>query len=234
LDRPAHSFVAALQNHDQVANTFTGQRLHELTSPGRLRALTALLLLGPMTPMIFMGQEVAASTPFSFFAHQEGDLAQSIRDGRKKFMQQFKDYATPAAQDLLPDPTALETFERCKLDPSDRVTHAAHLRLHRDLLAIRGGDYTGLDGAVLNENAFLIRWFGEDGDDRLLLINLGDDLEMTVAPEPLLAPPRERRWQQVWSSDDCAYGGPGAVDVTTSPLWTLPAESAVLLRPQES
>jgi maltooligosyltrehalose trehalohydrolase len=233
LDRPAHAFVAALQNHDQVANTFTGQRIHELTSPGRLRALTALMLLGPMTPMLFMGQEVAASTPFSFFADQQGDLAQAVREGRKKFMRQFKDYATPAAQALLPDPTSLATFERCKLDPSERVTHAAHLRLHRDLIAIR---HTGaeLDGAVLNEHAFVIRWFDEEGGDRLLLINLGEDLEMAIAPEPLLAPPRDRLWKQVWSSDDCSYGGPGSVDVTESPLWTLPAESAVLLRAQES
>jgi maltooligosyltrehalose trehalohydrolase len=237
LDRPACAFVAALQNHDQVANTFTGQRIHELTTPGRLRALTALTLLGPMTPMLFMGQEVAASTPFTFFADQEGDLARAIREGRKQFLQQFRDYGTPAAQDCLPDPTSLATFERCKLDPAERATHAPPFLLHRDLLALRRNDAvlsrqdaTQLDGAVLNERAFLIRWFDETGSDRLLLINLGEDVEMTIAPEPLLAPPRERRWQQVWSSDDCAYGGPGAVDVTRSPLWTLPADSAVLLQ----
>jgi maltooligosyltrehalose trehalohydrolase len=237
LDRPAHAFVAALQNHDQVANTFTGQRIHELTSAGRLRALTALMLLGPMTPMLFMGQEVAASTPFTFFAEQEGELGQRIREGRKEFLGQFSDYARPAAQDRLPDPTAPATFQACKLDPTDRVSHAAHLHLHRDLLTLRRTDAilsrqdsTHLDGAVLGERAFLIRWFDEKNGDRLLLINLGDDLEMTVMPEPLLAPPGDHHWQQMWSSDDCIYGGTGAVDVTCSPLWTLPAESAVLMR----
>ena len=115
-----------------------------------------------------------------------------------------------------------------------RVT--AHLLLHRDLLALRHKDEvlsrqhtTPLDGAVLGERAFLIRWFDASGGDRLLLINLGDDLEMTVAPEPLLAPPRDRSWQQMWSSDECRYGGPGAIDVTRAALWTLPAESALLL-----
>jgi maltooligosyltrehalose trehalohydrolase len=237
LDRPAHSFVAALQNHDQVANTFTGQRIHELTSAGRLRALTALMLLGPMTPMLFMGQEVAASTPFTFFADQEGELGRSIREGRKKFLAQFRDYATLDAQACLPDPTATATFQSCKLDPSDRLTHEAQLLVHKDLIAVRRKDEvlsrqdaTSLDGAILNERAFLIRWFADDAGDRLLLINLGEDLEMTIAPEPLLAPPRGHRWQQAWSSEDCRYGGSGAVDVTRSPLWTLPAESAVLLR----
>ena len=65
-------------------------------------------------------------------------------------------------------------------------------------------------------------------------MNLGDDLEMTIAPEPLLAPPRARQWRQVWSSDDCDYGGGGALDILRSPLWTLPAESAVLLQAEDS
>jgi maltooligosyltrehalose trehalohydrolase len=240
LDRPAHAFIAALQNHDQVANTFTGQRIHELATPGRLRALTALMLLGPMTPMIFMGQEMAASTPFTYFADQKGELGQAIRDGRKKFMRQFRDYGTRPAQARLPDPTSGATFQSCKLDPAERVTHAAIVLLHRDLLALRRDDAvlsrqdaTHLDGAVLNEHAFLIRWFDEDAGDRLLLINLGEDLEMVIAPEPLLAPPRDCRWQQAWSSDDCAYGGPGTFDVAGSPIWILPGDSAVLLRPAE-
>jgi maltooligosyltrehalose trehalohydrolase len=179
--------------------------------------------------MLFMGQEVAASAPFTFFADQEGDLGRAVREGRKEFLRQFRDYATPAAQDCLPDPTSPATFQSCKLDPAERMTHAAHLLLHRDLLGLRQHATTRLDGAVLSEHAFLIRWFDEEAGDRLLLINLGDDLQMSIAPEPLLAPPRERRWQQIWSSDDCAYGGPGAVDVTRRPLWTLPADSAVLL-----
>ena len=238
LDRPAHAFICALQNHDQVANTFTGQRLHERTSPGRLRALTALLLLGPWTPMLFMGQEFAASSPFTFFADQSGDLAIAIREGRKKFLRQFSHYATPAAQRCLPDPTSPATFERCKLDFGERDSHAGVLALHRDLLSIRRHDevisrrheLAKIDGAVLSRRALVLRWFDSDAGDRLLLLNLGDDLELAVAPEPLLAPPRERQWQQVWSSDECAYSGPGAVDVTASPVWSLAAESAVLLR----
>ncbi len=180
--------------------------------------------------MLFMGQELATSKPFAFFADQEGELGKAIRDGRKEFMRQFRDYGTPAAQDRLPDPTSPATFQACKLDPAERG------RTRPTCCSIGTCSPFGtntpaprLDGAVLSEHAFVIRWFDDEAGDRLLLINLGEQIEMAIMPEPLLAPPRDRRWQQVWSSDDCTYGGPGAVDITRSPLWVVPAESAVLL-----
>ncbi len=78
LDIAPPAFIAYLQNHDQVANSARGERLHELTTPGRLRALTALQLLGPATPMLFQGQEFAASSPFLYFGDQEPAVAEEI------------------------------------------------------------------------------------------------------------------------------------------------------------
>jgi maltooligosyltrehalose trehalohydrolase len=235
LHQPAWRFVAYLQNHDQVANTFYGQRLHELTSPARLRAMTTFFLLGPHTPMLFMGQELAASTPFAFFADHDGQLGEEVRRGRGDFMKQFVHYATPDAQARLLDPTAVQTFERSKLDFADRERHAEILALHRDLLALRRADAViarqdrdVIDGAVLSEHAFVLRWFGGDHGDRLLLVNFGSELELRPMPEPLLAPPREAGWTLLWSSEDPKYGGRGTVDPIGSIPWKLPAESASL------
>ena len=74
--------------------------------------------------------------------------------------------------------------------------------------------------------AFVLRWFDRAAGDRLLAVNLGDDLDLAPAPEPLLAPPRDARWQMTWSSDDPRYGGPGALEPCGGGGWRLAAESA--------
>jgi maltooligosyltrehalose trehalohydrolase len=110
--------------------------------------------------------------------------------------------------------------------------------LHADLLRLRRTDQTiaaqgahGLDGAVLSTDAFLLRFFGASGtaDDRVLLVNLGADLELPVLPEPLLAPPADHTWTVAWSSEALVYGGPGVPTIETNPGVMLPSESAVLL-----
>jgi maltooligosyltrehalose trehalohydrolase len=235
---PAWSFVNYTQNHDQVANTLYGARLHQLTSPGRLRALTALHLLAPQTPLLFMGQEFSASTPFAFFADHEGELAEQVRKGRGEFISQFVRYATPAAQECLLDPTSPDTFNRSKLDFTERETHRATLDLYRDLLRLRREDPViskqdrdAFDGAVLSERAFLLRWFDADHGDRLLVVNAGDEVDLAPGPEPLLAPPRAASWEVAWNSDDPRYGALGAVaPCDEAGCWRLSAESAVLLR----
>ena len=103
LGLPA-TFVIFLQNHDQVANSAHGQRCHVLTSPGRYKALTALMLLGPGTPMLWQGQEFAASSPFFYFADHQPELAQLVYQGRVEFLSQFQGIATPEMQAYLPDP----------------------------------------------------------------------------------------------------------------------------------
>ena len=235
-----HAFVSFIQNHDQIANSARGLRTHLLTSPGRLRAMTALLLLLPSTPMLFMGQEFAASSPFHFFADHEPELAGKVKQGRAEFLAQFRSIATRETRINLPDPGALETFERCKLDHAERDSHREVYELHRDLLRLRRADAVfnaqeprALDGAVLGPEAFVLRYFGIEGDDRLLVVNFGADLNLNPAPEPLLAPPAGKVWRTLWSSEDYAYGGTGTPRLETKNNWYLPGETAVALAPAD-
>jgi maltooligosyltrehalose trehalohydrolase len=236
LPRPA--FVTFIQNHDQVANSAHGLRAHALTSPGRWRALTALMLLAPGTPMLFQGQEYASSKPFLFFADHEGDLAAAVRAGRRTFLSQFRSLALPEWSTSVPDPSDPATFARCRLDHGEREQHREAWSLHRDLIRLRREDAVlsrqgedGLDGAVIGPHAFAIRFFGARGDDRLLVVNLGTDEHFSPAPEPLLAPPHGRLWTVRWSSEARAYGGSGTFPPDSVDGWRLPGEAVVLLAP---
>ncbi len=236
LDLGAKHFVTYIQNHDQIANSARGQRLHELTSPGRLRALTALMLLAPPTPMLFQGQEFAASAPFLFFADHAPELARLVRTGRAEFLKQFPGIAA-SPPELLPDPGATRTFEVCKLDFAERETHRGIYQLHKDLLALRREDPAfaqeqagALHGAVLGPEALLLRVFCERGD-RVLLMNLGGDQQLSPAPEPLLAPPDERGWRLLWSSEDPRYGGHGTPVPERAHNWSIPGHALLVLAP---
>jgi maltooligosyltrehalose trehalohydrolase len=239
LDLAPPAFVTFIQNHDQVANSGRGLRAHQLTSPGRYRAMTALLLLAPGTPMLFMGQEFAASTPFLYFADHNPELAGLVQAGRAEFLEQFRSIADPAMRNQLAPPHDRRTFERCKLDFSEREKHASLYQLTKDLLRLRREDPAfraqepgGVDGAVLGEQAFVLRYFLDNGQDRLLMVNLGRDLHLLTCPEPLLAPPEGMRWRTVLSTEDPRYGGGGtpAVD-TAGEGWRVLGEAAVALAP---
>ena len=244
-DVPRHRMLFYLENHDQVANTRDGRRLHQLTSPGRYRALAALLLLAPQTPMLFQGQEFGASAPFLYFADHNPELAQLVRKGRGEFLSQFPSIGHGNGHLSLDDPASPETFERSRLDLGERDRNASHYRLYRDLIALRrcdpvlsraaAADDTRVDGAVLSEQTFVLRFFAADGNDRLLVVNLGRDMTLEVVPEPLLAPPDSAAgWQRLWHSEDQCYGGRGAPPLETEDrdkviTWRIPAESATLL-----
>jgi maltooligosyltrehalose trehalohydrolase len=234
-----NQFVNFLQNHDQVANSLRGLRLQELTSPGRLRALTALLLLAPGTPMLFQGQEFAASTPFLYFADHNPELAKLVAKGRKEGLQQFPSIASPESEPLLDDPSSEKTFVRSKLDFAERAKNAPAYELHRDLIRLRKQDPLfsnprpgGVDGAVLAAEAFVLRFFGQNGDDRLLIVNLGADLLLDPAPEPLLAPLDSSQWKMKWSSESPRYGGCGMRTIDKEGCWTITAHCAVVLEPE--
>ena len=236
---PPAAFVVFLQNHDQVANSARGLRGDKLTSPGRWRAMTALLLLSPGTPMLFQGQEFAASAPFLYFADFDPELAAAVRSGRAEFLAQFPSIADLEHRNVLADPGSVETFERCKLDLGERETHAAAYALHVDLLRLRRQDTAfslqqpgGVDGAVLGATAFALRFFTPDHlDDRLLVVNLGPDLGRPSYAEPLLAPPPNADWTCRWSSEDPSYGGNGTPDLWPDGGWVIPSESALVLSP---
>jgi maltooligosyltrehalose trehalohydrolase len=233
------TMVNFLQNHDQVANSARGQRAHELTSPGMLKAATALTLLAPGTPMLFQGQEFAASCPFLFFADHKPELATKIREGRVEFLEQWRSLKLPEMRECFDDPASASTFERSKLNHSEIQKHAELYALHRDLLRLRKRDPVislqgdcGIDGAVLSPACLMVRFFSPTyRDDRLLLVNLGAQLDLNPAPEPLLAPPEHREWAKLWSSDDPQYGGCGTAALDGDENWKVPGQAAILLYP---
>ncbi|MDB5219546.1 MAG: 1,4-alpha-glucan-branching protein [Myxococcaceae bacterium] len=233
-------FVLYTQNHDQVANSACGKRLHELTSPGRYRAITALLLLAPATPMLFQGQEFAASSPFLYFADHEKELAELVAKGRGAFVEQFpslRDEKTCALRIAPHDPAA---FETSKLDFRERESHREAYDLTKDLLALRREDpifaaqrNDALHGAVLGPEAFCLRYATGTGDDRLLLVDLGGDLDLAEVAEPLLAPPWGKEWRIAFSTEDPRYGGSGTPPLESHCRIRLLGPSALVLAPEE-
>lgn len=239
LGLPKTAMVNFIQNHDQVANSAKGQRVNELASPGAYKAITALMLLMPGTPMLFQGQEFASSSKFLFFADHKPELAKKVREGRAEFLGQWRSLVLPEMKKCFDDPASSATFERSKLDHSEVEKHGEIYKLHRDLLRLRREDPVlaqggegGIDGAVLNPQCFVLRYFSEDfWNDRLIIVNLGTDLELNPAPEPLLAPPASRQWTKLWSSDEPQYGGCGTAVLDSEKNWLIPGLAAVVLYP---
>ena len=250
-------FVNFLQNHDQVGNSAGGKRLHELTSPGGYRALTAVLLLGPGTPLLFQGQEFCASTPFHFFADHDEYVRRLVREGRERDMRKFRRLSDLMDDTLFLDPGDRGVFEACKLDytwlcatgqasaelePTQTGkasgAHRQALALHRDLLSLRREDKVfaaqradRLHGAVLSPEAFALRFFGESGDDRLIVVNLGRDLPGNPISEPLLAPSTIGPWKVIWTSEDPRYGGLGVSQWDPTNAY-IHGHAAVVLAPE--
>src|SRR5262249_51646071 len=157
--------------------------------------MTALLLLAPWTPLLFQGQEFGATTPFLYFADVNADLREPVRKGRFDFLKQFSGIEAAEVQAQLADPSSIETFHRCKVNFDERRKFPQITQLYRDLIGLRRkdkilGKQGKVDGAVLAEHAFVLRFFDSLGqEDRLLLVNLGHQLQLRIVPEPLLAPP---------------------------------------------
>src|ERR1043165_9100065 len=202
-DEAPRRFVCYLQNHDQIANSADGKRIHQIASPADVRALTALLLLAPQTPMLFQGQEFAASAPFLYFADHKPEVARSVAKGRRDFLQQFPSIT---AETPLAPPESLDTFLQCKLDWSARDEDA--VAFHRELLRMRWPEER-VDGAVVSDQLFVLR-----GASHLLTVNLGDAIDVDPADEPLLA----GEWTPSWSSGDAM-----------TELWKVPGHASVIL-----
>jgi maltooligosyltrehalose trehalohydrolase len=236
---PAKAFVHFLQNHDQVANSRTGRRIHELTSPGRLRAMTALWLLSPQTPMFFQGQEFGASSPFFYFADFSGEAASAVAAGRITFLSQFPSIDSDEARRSLADPASNLTFERSRLDWTEREEHHEWYHLHRDLLKLRRSNPAFarqrtdlIEIAALGPDCLALRFCGgprASESERLLIANFGKQLHYWPCPQPLLAPPAGGEWVLLWSSESIRYGGRGTPAVETDQGWQIPAEAAVVL-----
>jgi maltooligosyltrehalose trehalohydrolase len=183
---PPTAFVLFLQNHDQIGNRALGERLTLLTDPSALEAAITLLLLCPQIPLLFMGEEVASRSPFLFFTDHNEQLAAAVREGRRR---EFASFASFLARQggTLPDPNAIETFERSIAKP-DPERGQAREELYRKLLALRRAELMprldgarGLDAKVIGPAAVLARWRMNDGAVLSLATNLGQ--------APVNAPP---------------------------------------------
>jgi maltooligosyltrehalose trehalohydrolase len=139
---PASAFVYCIQNHDQIGNRAMGDRLSSCVSSAAYRAASLLLLFLPMTPLLFMGQEWAARTPFLYFTDHDAELGERIRAGRRREFAAFPEFADPAARARIPDPQALATFQASKLrwGERDQPEHRETLTLYREAIALRRTD----------------------------------------------------------------------------------------------
>ncbi|MDR6115887.1 MULTISPECIES: malto-oligosyltrehalose trehalohydrolase [unclassified Sphingomonas] len=183
-DLPSTAFVAFLQNHDQVGNRAMGERLIRLTDRERLRAATALLLLGPQIPLLFMGEDEGSESPFLFFTDFHDELADAVREGRRREFAKFDAFADEAARARIPDPNARSTFEASVPEPGPQA--GEWRALYRELLSLRHAhivprlkNTVGLAAEVCGPAAVKARWRMGDGATLTIAINLGD------APSPI-------------------------------------------------
>ncbi|MGA9526741.1 MAG: malto-oligosyltrehalose trehalohydrolase [Terriglobales bacterium] len=181
---PPSAFVSFLQNHDQIGNRAFGERLAQLAFPQALRAAIEILLLAPQPPLLFMGEEFVAASPFLFFCDFQGDLASAVTNGRRNEFAAFAKFNSPATREQIPDPNAEATFLRSKLDWTtlNRDPHASSLEFYRELLSIRRQTIIPLISSIAaarvnycddSTGALSLDWLLSDGSQLQLRANLG-------------------------------------------------------------
>ena len=237
LDRPAYQFVTFLENHDQVANAAVGRRLIDITSLPAWRAMSALLLLGPWTPLLFQGQEWGSRAPFGYFCDHTPDLQEQVLQGRKAFLSQFTRLAA-AFDGATVDAIGRPLFEACRLDHDFDAEANPLWRMFRDLTALRRDDASlgqkaaALYGATLDDRLLVLRYIGRAAhEDRLLVVNLGSDHDFACAPEPLVAPPELFAWEVLWCSEDPDYGGVGVAGSDPPARLVATGQATTVFRP---
>lgn len=178
------AFINFSQTHDQIGNRAYGERIAMLAQQKPLQVSLAVLLLAPSPPMLFMGEEFAAATPFQFFCDFKGKLAEAVTEGRRREFSGFRKFADPAVRAQIPDPNDKSTFERCKLDWDclDKPHHKAWLEHYRNLLALRNEHIVprlpGIGGGatfkLIGATGLVVFWHLGDLARLTLLANLGD------------------------------------------------------------
>ncbi len=225
---PPERFVFCISNHDQVGNRAFGERLNHFISPETYRAASALLCLSPYTPLIFMGQEWGASTPFLYFTDHHGELGRLVEEGRRSDMEKFSIFEKELARHDWPSPQASETFEQSKLrwEESESEGHGACLRLYREALRLRREhavfrpkDRSGFQVEALSCEVLAIRNRNEE-EDWLLLCDLRGGHQGNLNEEPFCALSDGRRWRPILSSNGLQFGGPdsSSLDVSSGRL----------------
>jgi len=240
---PLERMVVCLQNHDQIGNRPFGERLNSQIDPALFRALTALLLFAPETPLLFMGQEWAASTPFLYFTHHHADLGRLVTEGRRAEFSRFAGFADESSRARIPDPQAASTFEasRLKWEERARPPHAGVLELYRALLGLRRSEPALRRGDRLQvvelDDFGLALERGVNGAGALLLIVcLRESGAFDATRWPSLG--HDARWALALTTEETRFrdsGGPDRepgleIDFERGPLVRFRRPSAVILR----
>jgi maltooligosyltrehalose trehalohydrolase len=195
-------FIFFIQNHDQIGNRAFGERLHHQIDAAAWRAASALLLMLPETPLLFMGQEWAATAPFLYFTDHNAELGRLVTEGRRREFQRFAAFSDPETRERIPDPQSEATFLRSRLDweESKREPHAAAWRLYQRLLRERRrlapveGTVTAADG-----NSLLVRRSTRNGGGLLCAVRLRGSGEMSLPPDA--------KWSLLFTTEDLPYAG---------------------------
>jgi (1->4)-alpha-D-glucan 1-alpha-D-glucosylmutase len=206
-------FIICLQNHDQIGNRALGDRLHHTADLATWRALSVLLLVAPETPLLFMGQEWAASSPFQYFTDHEPELGRLVSEGRRNEFRTFRAFSDPKRRSAIPDPQALDTFMRSKLvwEEIDRPPQAGVLALYRRLLRLRralapeGAAATiGPDRvAAVNDESVWMRRRTRDGHELLIIVRMRGQGPVTVPLEG------DAAWTLVLDTEDSPFAEDG-------------------------
>ncbi|HEY1770496.1 MAG TPA: malto-oligosyltrehalose trehalohydrolase [Chthoniobacterales bacterium] len=201
-------FIFCISNHDQIGNEAFGSRLNQKISPAAYRAASALLLLAPCTPLLFMGQEWSASTPFLFFTDHEPALGRRVAQGRREEFRGFPAFRDAKMRERIPDPQTRETFLRSKLrwEEIEQASHQTTFRLYEELLRLRRSLPALRDRArgrwrVLEPKCGIVRLiFGEgSGEECLLLADLVGGHADALRDDD--------KWELLLSTNEKRFGG---------------------------
>ncbi len=239
---PMNRFVVCLQNHDQVGNRAFGDRLHQAIAPESWRAASALFLMLPMTPLIFMGQEWAASTPFLYFTDLEPELADQVREGRRREFARFPEFSDEEARRSIPNPQALSTFDASRLrwDERREPPHRTVLELYRALIALRldhpaalgASDNTGGEALALDDDTLALRRTDENAVFWIVARFRGAGLvDLSAAVSERDDPDAD--WRVVLTTEDPLFVGdprPLDIDERQGPRIRFQRAGAVILR----
>ncbi|MCC7106152.1 MAG: malto-oligosyltrehalose trehalohydrolase [Chloroflexi bacterium] len=235
-DEPGRAFEICTENHDQVGNRALGERLNHLIDRERYLVASALLLLSPLTPILFQGQEFAASTPFLFFTDHNPELGKLVREGRRNEFKRFSAFGGPEQRSKIPDPQDERTFQRSKLDFGEREQNARVYRAYRELLALRWNDPVlcvpdrlQTDVWAAGDSLLVLRR-RRGNQERLVLLNFGDRPEtprmvLNGRPSRSAGSAGAQQWRVLWSTDEAAGEQLGIDDIS------IPPRSARVLEP---
>jgi maltooligosyltrehalose trehalohydrolase len=209
---PLERMVICLQNHDQIGNRPFGRRLHDQIDPAMFRAISALLLFAPETPLLFMGQEWAASTPFLFFTNHHPGLGRLVTEGRRREFSRFEAFADERMRARIPDPQAISTFEASRLNWDERTLepHAGVLELYKALLGLRRSEPALRPGSrfevvELDDNGVALARGDRPGQTLLLVVWLQQAGEYEQARRGPAVP--GRGWSVVLSTEEPRFHG---------------------------